>query len=456
MIPRKIGGSSPIKHVFVIVKENRTYDQVLGDLGQGNGDPALTQFGAKVTPNEHALATRFGDLDNFYDEGTLSADGHNWIVQAEANDYVEKEFGAFYRSYPAQGGDSLAYQRDGFIWNAAQKAGLSVKDYGEYANFFNVPSSQDNWSAWYRDSQILEGKASGPLPIPINQFRTYADIPSLNAIMNPAYPRFDTSVPDQYRVDIWLRDFKKAEQTGNLPNLTLMWVPDDHTGGPPDPVAQVADNDLATGRIVDAVSHSKFWKSTAIFVLEDDPQNGVDHVDGHRSVLWVASPYSKSGVNDNYYSQIDVVRTVEQILGITPMNQEDLAATPMYSAFQSTANLAPFSALPNQIPLTQGVPGYSTTSVNAVSARAQAAILARAEAVPGSQRRIYDAWVAWSKQQHFTGRHAIEDYAKPALLNRLDWYAAHNWRLAYPGDARIYPPAQVPGRNLPADLLGDG
>jgi YVTN family beta-propeller protein len=454
VIPPKIGGSSKIKHVFVIVKENRTYDQVLGDLGEGNGDPALTQFGAKVTPNEHALAQRFGDLDNFYDEGTLSADGHNWIVQAEANDYVEKEFGAFYRSYPAQGGDALAYQRDGFIWNAAEKAGLSVKDYGEYANFFTVPSSQDNWSQWYRDSQILEGKAKGPLPIPINEFRTYADIPSLNAIMNPFYPKFDTSVPDQYRVDIWLRDFKKDEQSGKLPNLTLMWVPDDHTGGPPDPVAQVADNDLATGRIVDAVSHSKFWKSTAIFVLEDDPQNGVDHVDGHRSVLWVASPYSKSGVNDNYYSQIDVVRTVEQMLGIQPMNQEDLAATPMYSAFTSTPNFAPYNAQPNQIPLTLGVPGYPSTM--AKQAGTNDATLAKAEAVPASQRRTYNAWMAWSRRQHFTGRHAVEDFAKPALLNRLDWYAAHNWRLAYPGDSRIFAPNRVPGRNLPADLLGDG
>ena len=132
MIPAKLGGSSPIKHVVVIVKENRTYDQILGDLGEGNGDPADAQFGAQATPNLHALATRFGDLDNFYDEGTLSADGHNWLVQAEANDYVEKEFGAFYRSYPSQGGDSLAYQRDGFLWNAAEKAGLSVQNFGEY------------------------------------------------------------------------------------------------------------------------------------------------------------------------------------------------------------------------------------------------------------------------------------------------------------------------------------
>jgi hypothetical protein len=328
VIPRQIGGHSPIKHVFVIVKENRTYDQVLGDLPTGNGDPSDAQFGQAITPNQHALAERFGDLDNFYDEGTLSADGHNWIVQAEANDYVEKEFGAFYRSYPAQGGDALACQRDGFIWNAAQQAGLSVQDFGEYANFFNTPSTgAPTWDDWYKDSQILEGKASGPLPVPIDKYRTYADIPSLNEIIDPFYPKFDLDVPDQYRVDIWEQAFRSSEQSGRLANLTLMWVPDDHTAGvgtgDPDPIAEVADNDLAVGRIVQDISHSQFWKSTAIFVLEDDPQNGVDHVDGHRSVLWTISPYSKPGVNDNYYSQIDVVRTVEQILGIPPMNQED-------------------------------------------------------------------------------------------------------------------------------------
>ena len=172
VIPTQLGGHSPIKHVFVIVKENRTYDQVLGDLGEGNGDPELAQFGEKVTPNLHALAKRFGDLDNFYDEGTLSADGHNWIVQAEANDYIEKEFGAFYRSYPAEGNDALAYQRDGFLWNAAEKAGQSVKVFGEY-NYFITPTGNGTggtWKEWYEDSLILEGKQKGPLPIPIGEY----------------------------------------------------------------------------------------------------------------------------------------------------------------------------------------------------------------------------------------------------------------------------------------------
>jgi hypothetical protein len=184
-VPARLGGASPIKHVFVIVKENRTYDQVLGDVSKGTGDPSLTQFGQTVTPNLHALATGYGLFDNFYNQGTLSADGHNWIVEAEANEYVEKEFGAFYRSYPAQGGDALAYQRNGFLWNAAARAGLTVADFGEYANFFNVPSSgAPTWADWYKDSQILEGKASGPLPVPIHKYQTYADIASLNAIID--------------------------------------------------------------------------------------------------------------------------------------------------------------------------------------------------------------------------------------------------------------------------------
>jgi len=453
VIPAHLGGSSPIKHIVVIVKENRTYDQVFGDLSRGNGDPSLTQFGQKVTPNQHALANRFGILDNFYDQGTLSADGHNWIVQADANDYIEKEFGAFYRSYPAQGGDSLAYQRVGFLWNAAQKAGLSVKAFGEYANFFTVPATgYPTWDQWYKDSQILEGKASGPLPVPLDKYRTYADIPSLNAILDQRYPRFDLNVPDQYRVDIWKMAFQHQVQSGSMPNLTTMWVPDDHTSGvgsgDPFPVAQVADNDLAVGRIVDAISHSQFWKSTAIFVMEDDPQDGVDHVDGHRSPVEVISPYSRSGGDSQYYSQVNAVRTIEQILGVQPMNQMDASAEPMYSAFTATPNFAPYDVLPNQIPLTLGVndPFSATSAAKKLSA---------AGTVPASMRKVYEAWVLWSRHQRFSGGKAKQDFAKPALLNRVDWYSAHNWRVAYPGDRRIFAPDQVPGRNIPAAMLGE-
>ncbi|MBS1885911.1 MAG: bifunctional YncE family protein/alkaline phosphatase family protein [Actinobacteria bacterium] len=438
VIPPHIGGSSPIKHVFVIVKENRTYDQVLGDLGKGNGDPELAQFGAKVTPNLHALANRFGVLDNFYNEGTLSADGHNWIVQAEANDYIEKEFGAFYRSYPAEGDDALAYQRDGFLWNAAEKAGLSVKVFGEYNYFITGPGNGGTWKEWYEDSQILEGKQQGPLPIPTTQYKTTSDIPSLNAITDHAYPRFDLEIPDQYRYDIWKEEFEREEASSSVPSLTLIWLPDDHTGGKPKPVAQVADNDLALGKIIETISHSKVWKESAIFGVEDDTQNGVDHVDGHRGPAFVISPYSKGGVDHEYASQPNMVRTVEQILGIQPMNQMDYAAQPMYGAFTESPNFAPYTAAPNQIPLTLGVPGYPAQGT-----------------VPSSMRKVYHAWQSWKSHQPFAGLDGRPDTAKPVLLDRYDWYSAHNWKRAYPGDPKIYRPEEVPGHGLPAALQGN-
>ncbi len=448
VIPTKIGGHSPIKHVFVIVKENRTYDQVLGDLGEGNGDPELAQFGQKITPNAHALAKRFGDLDDFYDEGTLSADGHNWVVQAEANDYVEKEFGAFYRSYPAEGGDALNYQRDGFLWNSAKAAGQSVKDFGEYNRYITGPGTGGDWKEWFEDSQILEGKASGPLPIPTNEYKTTSDIPSLNEISDPSYPRFDLEIPDQYRFDIWKAEFEHEESASAVPNLTLIWLPDDHTGGAPDPVAQVADNDLALGRIVETISHSKEWGESAIFGVEDDPQNGVDHVDGHRSPAFVISPYAKGGVDDEYASQLNMVRTVEQILGIHPMNQEDYAAEPMYRAFTETPNDEPYTAAPNEIPLTLGVKGFATRAAAKTGGPVQGA-------VPAAMQGVYDAWMSWKQHQRFLGRDARPDSAKPVLLNRLDWYSAHDWTLAYPGDPKIYLPDEVPGRSLPAAFIGD-
>jgi YVTN family beta-propeller protein len=457
-IPAVLGMPSPIKHVFLIVKENRTYDQVLGDLGKGNGDSSLTQFGQQVTPNAHALASTFGTFDNFYDPGTLSADGHNWLMQADAPDYVEKEFGAFYRSYPASGGDALAYQRDGFLWNAAKRAGKTAASFGEYNNFITLPpSGAPTWSQWYKDSQILEHKASGPLPVPIHKYYTYSDIPSLNAITDKWYPLFDLGISDQYRVDIWNQAFRQSEKTGNLPNLNLMWLMTDHTAGvgsgDPYPVAEVADNDLGLGRIVDTISHSKFWKSSAIFVVEDDPQNGVDHVDGHRSVLYVISPYAKRGVvNSTYYTQVNVVKTIEQILGIQPMNQQDWAAQPMYNAFTSTPDFAPYNALPNQVPLTYGISGvtFGTTA----QAKASAASFSGKPVVPLADKSVYLQWVAWSRHQHFGGSQPAPDQANPAQLNRVDWYASTGWIKPYPGDTAILAPDQVPGRTLPAGYLG--
>jgi YVTN family beta-propeller protein len=456
-VPARLGDPSPIKHVFLIIRENRTYDQVLGDIGKGNSDAALAQFGATITPNAHALANTFGLFDNFYDEGTLSADGHNWLMQADANDYIEKEFGAFYRSYPAQGGDALAYQRDGFLWNAAEAAGQTVKVFGEYNNFLTEPAPIPSWSDYYQDSQILEGKATGPLPVPESAVSTYADIPSLNRIDDHAYPAFDLAIPDQYRADIWEQSFAQSEAAGKLASLSLIWLPDDHTAGigtgDPDPVAEVADNDLATGRIIDSISHSKFWKSSAVFVLEDDSQNGVDHVDGHRAPLLIASPYAKRGIiDDNYYTQLNIVKTIEQILGIAPMNQEDRAAEPMFDAFTNTPDFTPCTYVPNEIPLTQGLALSPSSSKAAPSfVPASPAKLA----VPRSEWNVYGQWVAWSRNGRFNGKGAIQDWASPAQLNRLDWYNAHGWKVPYPGDKAILSPNQVPGHNLPADYLGD-
>ena len=462
VIPAHLGGASPIKHVVVIVKENRSYDQVLGDSGAPTADPSLAQFGKQVTPNQHALASRFGNLDNFYDEGTLSADGHNWLVQAEANDYVEKEFGAFYRSYPSQGGDALAYQRDGFLWNAAQKAGLSVKDFGEYAyNPYSLPSNAPNWDTWYKDSQILEGKAKGPLPVSENAYQTSSDIPSLNKIINPKFPNFQLQIPDQYRVDVWKQAFNSWVKKNNMPNLSFMWLMTDHTAGAgsgdPAPVAEVADNDLAVGRTIDAISHSKYWKSTAVFVVEDDTQNGVDSVDGHRGPAFVVSPYSSTGVNDQYYTQVNMVKTIEQILNIKPMNQQDLAAEPMYGAFTQKPDYTPYDVQPNQIPLTLGAPGYPSTLTAPPSGTtaAERANFSPQGEVPASMRTIYAAWMKWSKAQPWNGPMARADAENPAMLNRFDWYSAHNWKVAYPGDGKIELPDQVPGRSLPAAFLGN-
>jgi YVTN family beta-propeller protein len=460
-IPVHLGDPSKIKHVFLIVRENRTYDQVLGDMAKGNGSASLAQFGATITPNAHSLAGAYGLFDNFYDEGTLSADGHNWLMQADANDYIEKEFGAFYRSYPAQGGDALAYQRNGFLWNAAQAAGQSVKVYGEYNNFFTQPSPVPSWSAYYQDSQILEGKASGPLPVPTSALNTYADIPSLNAVDDHAYPPFNLGIPDQFRTDIWNQSFAQSVQTGQLANLNLIWMPDDHTSGvgtgDPNPVAQVADNDLAVGRIIDTISHSKFWKSSAVFVVEDDSQNGVDHVDGHRAPLLIASPYAQRGIVDStYYTQLNVVRTIEQILGVAPMNQEDRAAEPMFAAFTSTPHFTPYTVLPNQIPLTQGLtPSPSTTAPAATATPSFVPASPAALGIPVSAQAVYEQWVVWSHNGRFNGNGAIQDWANPAQLNRLDWYSAHGWKVPYPGDAAILSPSQVPGHNLPAGYLGD-
>ncbi len=443
-VPAQIGAPSTIKHVFLIVKENRTYDQQFGDMSQGNGDPTLTQYGEAVTPNQHALAQQFGLYDNFYDVGTNSAEGHNWLMQADDPQYTESSAGEYQRSYDTEN-DVLGHQASGFIWTGAQAAGKSVKDFGEFQSIENKPAGA-SWQDYYCDTQQMVS-TGGPSQFPI---QVGSAIPSLNNVSVQGFPLFDLGVPDIYKAEVWKQDFEK-----NGPgNLNMFWLSDDHTGGPPSPAAEVADNDLATGQIVDEISHSKYWKDSAIFVVEDDSQAGLDHVDGHRAPVQIISPYANRGVVDNqYYSQITMIRTIEQILGIHPMNQMDSAATPMTTAFTSHPNFAPFNAVPNQTSLTLGLSQQPTCGANVPSGQTKASVAkanVAAQTIPAAQQAVAAQWKAWASHQHLTGANAVPDYANPEQMNRFTFYQNTGWTKPYPGDKQILTPTTVPGAFIPS------
>ena len=391
-IPDRSGEPSTIKNVIYIVKENRTYDQVLGDDPRGNGDPGLTQFGKNITPNQHLLARQFPLVDNFYDSGQLSADGHQWVVQGNSPDYLEKAFGGFTRSYPSQGGDALAYLPSGFLWENALKHGKSVRDYGEYA------------------SSLGKGLTS-------------SDIPSLQPLINPVYPGFDPSIPDVERAAIFNNDLRSWTSAGKMPNLVMMSLPQDHSVAYlptyPSVDTMVADNDLALGQIVEAVSASPFWKETVILVEEDDSQNGLDHVDAHRSIFFAISPYAKHGgyVDHTNYNQVDALRTVEQILGLPAMNQMDAAASPMRSLFTDTPDFSPYTAVASTV-----VPSLNPPT----------------SALTGMAR----AWSIASTKMDFSRPDGID----PQLLNHAIWYAGHDFTTPYPGEARVLLPSEVTTR----------
>ncbi|NOY58549.1 MAG: bifunctional YncE family protein/alkaline phosphatase family protein, partial [Calditrichaeota bacterium] len=356
-VPQWPGQVSYFKHVVYIIKENRTYDQLFGDMPQGNGDSSLVQFGRNVTPNHHTLAETFVLMDNYYCSGILSADGHQWTDEAYVTDYLEKSFGDFTRSYPYDGDDALAYAKSGFIWDNVLRHGLTFRDYGEFVTAVINPKNA-TYSDIYNDYLHNTTKV---------KFHAKANLEQLEPYLCKKYVGFPNSIPDVYRAKIFIDELKKFEKNNNFPNFIIMLLPNDHTSGTrpgrPTPQAAVADNDLALGRIVEAISHSKFWKETCIFVTEDDPQNGLDHVDGHRTVGLVISPYTKRGqVISTNYSQINMVRTIENILGIPPMNQFDLTAEPMLDYFTDTPDFSPYKALPNQIPLDQLNPPLESLS----------------------------------------------------------------------------------------------
>ncbi|MFF9093924.1 alkaline phosphatase family protein [Streptomyces sp. NPDC014802] len=440
-VPQRLGDPSTIKHVFLIVKENRTYDQVFGDMPEGNGDPSVTQFGENVTPNQHALARQFGLYDNTYDIGTNSAEGHNWLMQADDPEYTESSAGEYQRSYDTEN-DALGHQRSGFLWTGAQAAGKSVRDFGEFQSIESKPAGA-TWQNLYCDAKDMAATGK-PTAYPI---QTGSAIPSLNAVSVPGFPMFDLDVPDVYKFQIWKQDFEKNGPA----NLNMFWFSNDHTGGPASATAQVADNDLAVGRVVDEISHSKYWKDSAIFVVEDDSQAGLDHVDGHRAPIQIISPWARHGVVDShYYTQITMIRTIEQILGIHPMNQKDSAATPMRGAFTGQADLTPFKALPNRASLTDGLKTPPPCGTDTPAAQNPKAAAVPSAKVPDDKRQLAAQWDAWKAKQRLTGPHAVPDFANPAQMNHFTWYQTHEWKTPYPGESKLYAPQDVPGAAIPS------
>ncbi|MDR6999070.1 bifunctional YncE family protein/alkaline phosphatase family protein [Neobacillus niacini] len=440
-MPERVGEPSTIKHVFYIIKENRTYDQVLGDLGKGNGEPALTQFPRTVTPNFHKLAETFPLLDNFYVSGIQSASGHQWVMQGTNTDYEDKETDtANVRSYPGGAGDPMAYAPTGHLWDQAIKHGVSVENFGEDTISFVGSAPFGTWTDWYNDALKLFGQKEGDLHVPIGNYQVTYDIPSLGPITHKTFPTFDMNIPDQYRFEIFKQQFEKHVKNDDLPALNTLWITNDHTAGnatgSPTPQAMVADNDLAVGKIVDLISHSKYWKDSVIFVTEDDAQNGLDHVDGHREPAYVISPWVKKGITDSHYwTVINMVRGIEQILGLPAMNQNDAAAEPMSEIFTNNPDFTPYNFEANQIPLDtlNGSPNSNT------------AALANTDKVTPEAKELSKKWTEWSNKNKnkLTGRHASPDDTNANMLNHSVWYATEGFDHPYPGEKKVHTPDEV-------------
>ena len=353
-VPMKVGAASPIKHVFYVMKENRTYDQVLGDMPGGNGDTSLTLFGKRITPNQHALAEQFVLLDNFYVDAEVSADGHNWSMGAYANDFVEKNWPTNYGgrggNYDFAANKKVATPKNGFIWDYALRAGISFRDYGEFTD--------DDGTVY---------------------------LPTLKEHMCPSYPGWNLDVRDLYREKIWERDFDSLVAANAVPQLNIVYLPSDHTAGlgrkSRTPFAFVADNDQAVGQFMEHLSHSKVWESSAVFILEDDAQNGPDHVDAHRSPAYIAGPFVKrKSIDHTMYSTSGMLRTIELILGIPPMSQYDAAAMPMYRSFTPSADATSFAHIPSKVDLDE-----MNLAENELSKESEGFDLSRADNVPDRQ-----------------------------------------------------------------------
>jgi hypothetical protein len=346
------------------------------------------------------------------------------------------------RSYPGgNAGDALAYHNKGFLFSEAAAAGLTVKIYGEYVEndtFLqpNGSTKEPSWSDFYNDAKKFEAGQENTL-LYQNTIQAQSSLPAVSRHLIKNFPQFDLGIPDQFRVDLWVQDFNKDVAAGTVPALSILWIMCDHTGGPPDSDAEQADNDLAVGRMVDYISHSNVWSTSAIFMEEDDSQNGIDHVDGHRSPGFIISPYAvQSGPTDHtFYTQVNMTRTIEQILGLTTMNQFDLVASPMRTAFVQgqppAANFNPWNHVSSQIPLDKGVTASTANTTSSAAVKA-----------------LRKAWLK-KKAQIFAGKLTKPDAEDPDTVNHLNWYQTTGFKTPYPGEKTVRPPSDF---NNPAPM----
>ena len=415
-VPERPGEPTPIENVVFIIRENRTFDQVFGDLSRGAHDSSLVMYGRNVTPNAHALAERYVTLDHFFASGGNSADGHQWLTQANETEYPMWPLYSG-RTYPSEGNDPLAYSPGGFLWETAQAKGKRVAVFGEYA-----PAASDSIARVRADLLARWTADSGKGPAVFRdllrqRYRTKSAIPSLDRVLVREYPGWTQEVPDVVKGDVILAHLADWERAGRMPHLTMIVLPSDHTVGTSAgwcaPKACVADNDLALGRIVAGLSASSFWKKMAILVVEDDAQNGVDHIDGHRTVALAISPYARRGVVDStVYTHASMVKTIELMLGLPALSLFDLVATDMRASFigpKETPDFTPYTAL---------VPVQSLAETNPSPASMRGAFVKerRAAAVASSRMRFDEP-----------------DAAPSAALNRILWHDARGYDVKYPG-----------------------
>lgn len=356
-VPERAGEPTLFKHVIYVIKENRTYDQILGDMPEGNGDTNLCTFGEQYTPNQHKIAREFALLDNTFCSGICSADGHQWTDSALANDYVERQLtSGSPRSYAgsksSDAADALSWAPSGFLWDNATAHGKSFRNYGEWM------LSNSGWRDPKKKDKIMWADYWGAFNTNATSVRLHSRpmIRTLRDCSDTNFAGWDLKVPDVMRAAEFIGELHQFETNGSLPNLIVLWLPNDHTGGDrsdyPTPGSQIADNDLAFGRVLEAVTHSRFWPETCLFAIEDDPQAGWDHVSGYRTTCYVASPYTRRRRTiSTQYNQISLVRTIELILGLPPMNQLDACVKPMSDCFSDTADLTPFTSVTNRFPL---------------------------------------------------------------------------------------------------------